>query len=84
MKNKEVLDKLQYYYLTQCDPQVVARALASAMIDYHRLTDLENLPEKELKCLEQRIVLNATELESFIEHGPTGTLKIHAINSDEN
>ncbi len=83
MKNIEVIDKLQKYFMEECNLLSVCRSLACAMIDFNRLAHIDELPEKEKKLLNLRIKLNADELHKFVEDGPRGTLKLHLMNSDE-
>ena len=71
--NKEVIDKLQEYFLTQ-DPKVVCRILANIMIDVRRIHWSHNLPEDELERLVERIKKNSEQLKDFIENGPRGNL----------
>jgi hypothetical protein len=73
MDNKEVMDRLQEYYLTQ-DPKVVALCLASAMIDINRIYNLNDLPQAESESLRVRITLLVKELHKFIEKGPSGDI----------
>lgn len=83
MDNKEVLDKLQKYFLDQCDPKVVARSLASCMIDFNRLHYYDNLSESQAKNLNYRIYEMVKELHKFIKDGPDGELKIKIVNPEE-
>jgi hypothetical protein len=82
MDNKEVIDRLQAYYLTQ-DPSVVARALASILIDMNRLKHFGELGDKEAQCLEIRLNLMMDELQDFVKNGPRHDMKIIKMNSDE-
>jgi hypothetical protein len=82
MDNKEVMDRLQAYYLTQ-DPSVVARALASILIDMNRLKHFGELADKEAQCLEIRLNLMMDELQDFVKNGAKHDMKIIKMNSDE-
>jgi hypothetical protein len=73
MNNKDVIDKLQAYFLQQ-DPQVLTRLTANMMVDFHRLYSIESLPFEEVECLFQRIERNALSLRDFVENGPKGPL----------
>jgi len=64
MNNKDLIDKLQAYLLAQ-NPEIVARLLANAMVDFHRLYTIEHLPFDEVDCLFQRIEQNAKSLREF-------------------
>lgn len=80
MKNKEVIDKLQEFYLKQ-DPKLVARALASCMIDYNRLVNYDKLGKNEKFNFDLRVRSNADTLRKFVEYG-AGEFKLLAVNSD--
>lgn len=82
MKNKEVMDKVTSYLLTQ-DPAVVARTCAALMVDINRIDMIESLPADEVECLFKRIALNSIELREFIEKGATKDFKIVRMNSSE-
>ncbi len=71
--NKEVIDKLQEYFLTQ-DPKVVCRMLANMMIDIRRMYWSQNLPKDELERFFERTKKNSEQLKDFIENGPRGNL----------
>lgn len=74
MNNKDLIDKLQDYFLTQ-DPKIVTRILANCMVDFHRLYTIEHLPFEEVDCLFKRIEENAISLRKFAEndvHEPLG------------
>lgn len=75
MNNKEVIEKLKAYYLTQ-DHETVCHALASLVVDVHRVVNCEKLPEKEFRCLEWRLNKMSEELEKFVKDGPKGELVI--------
>ncbi len=81
ISNKEVIDRLIEYLLTQ-DPKIVARSLANAMIDFNRMYHLLDLPLNERNNLLNRIEKNSKEVRRFAEHGPDGDLKLHNIPSD--
>lgn len=82
MNNKEAMDKLQAYYLTQ-DPAIVARGLASLLIDMNRLKHVDSLGEKEAQCLEVRLNLMMDELQDFVKNGPKHDLRLIKMNSEE-
>ncbi len=64
MTNKELIDKLQAYFLKQ-DPKVVTRILANMYIDINRVFNVEQLPDQELISLQSRMELNHNELQKF-------------------
>ena len=64
MTNKELMKRLTAYFLTQ-DPKTVARLLANAFLDFHRINTLDSLPTKETECLLKRIELNSKNLQRF-------------------
>lgn len=68
MKNKELIDRLQAYFLTQ-DPNVVARILANYMIDMHRLCCVWEIPEEEQENLACRMSINSEKLQDFAKNG---------------
>ena len=76
------MQKLVEYFLTQ-DRESVARACAGFMIDMCRIRSMSDLPEKELACLLERIDKNAQAVGKFAKNGPSGDLKVHRLNSDE-
>ena len=79
--NKEIMDKLQAYFITQ-DPKVVAKVLASWMIDFNRFMNIETLPEEERDNLIKRMVLNHQELIDFIMNGPKRNMSYEALNDN--
>lgn len=82
MKNKELIQRLVDYFLTQ-KPETVARGFAGAMLDMCRIRSMSDLPEDELACLLERIDKNAIEIHKFAKNGPSGDLNVHRINRDE-
>jgi hypothetical protein len=80
--NKEILDKLTDYLLTQ-DHKVVCRVLANHMLDQLRLHNLEILPADEADRLFKRIELNANSLRDFALNGPKGNLTCGPLPDDE-
>lgn len=82
MNNEILMAKLTEYYLSQ-PPELVARALAGAMLDICRIRRLSELPEDEIACLLERIDKNANEVYKFAKNGPSGDLKVHVIKSSE-
>jgi hypothetical protein len=81
MTNKELLDKLQAFLLTQ-DPNVVSRCFANHLLDMYRINNFSDLPQTEKDSLIKRIQLNASTLADFAANGPKGTLKQHVEHSD--
>jgi hypothetical protein len=79
MNNKEVMDRLTEYYLTQ-DPKLVARALASQMVDLHRIWHMLELPEAEMHSLHERCEMNLIELDRFLEDDSRRNLKFKIFN----
>lgn len=79
MNNKEALEKIKAFLLTQ-DPETVADVLAGHMIDVNRLANLKDLPEDERKNLWNRIHLNAQEIRRRIREGFTSNLKSEVRN----
>lgn len=80
--NKEVIDKLTEYFITQ-DKKTIARSLANMMIDLNRIFYLKTLPEDEKALLNARVIANVLSLRRFIENGPEGDLTLHKWNSGE-
>ena len=79
MKNKEVIDSLTNYFLSQTDVATVCRALASCMIDYHRLANWAHITPEERDSLTLRIEMNSEELEKFVEEGSTKPLELRKV-----
>ncbi len=73
VSNKEVIHKLQQYFLQQ-DPAIVARLLAATMIDLHRFNNLDSLDNEETDSLFRRSALNSLQLIEFVKNGPNGLL----------
>jgi hypothetical protein len=82
MENKKVIDMLEYYFVTQCDPKVVARTLGACMVDINRIKHIKSLSENEKKSLFERIDKNCKQLSDFIQNGATEQLKYIAENSE--
>lgn len=82
LMNKEVVDNLIEYFLTQ-DKKVVCRLLANAMIDYNRLYFIDSLSTSELSSLTYRIEQNSIEVRKFAENGPDGDLTPIIIEHDK-
>jgi hypothetical protein len=82
MENKKVIDMLENYFVTQCDPKVVARTLAGYMIDINRIKHIKSLPENEKKSLLERIDENCKQLYDFIENAPREPLKYIVKNHE--
>lgn len=81
MKNKQIMDRLEEYFLTQ-DPKIVARMCASHLVDLNRYYRLEELPYDEAVCLMQRMEMNMEQLYKFIKDGADGDIKIQLRNSE--
>lgn len=64
LNNKDLIDKLQAYLLTQ-NPEIVARLLANCMVDFFRLYTIKYLPFEEVESLFHRIEKNAISLREF-------------------
>lgn len=80
--NKEIIENLVKHFLDS-DPKEVARALAAAMIDFHRMRTFERLPHAEQACLLKRMDANDKELMDFIKDGPKNKLKTMLMNSED-
>jgi|GEM_PF-3074168 hypothetical protein len=78
--NKEVVEALTKYYLEQ-DPILVARALASMLIDMNRIQNIKLLSKSEKENLFIRLRLNVAQLHDFIENGPADEFKLFTMNS---
>lgn len=81
MTNKELIEKLVEYFLTQ-DSKVVARILANQMIDMRRLILLDRLPKEEAASVIKRSLLNMKELERFSRQGPKGDITVGSLNNE--
>jgi len=81
--NKQVIEELTEYFL-KSDPKEVARSLANFMLDIHRLTIIDALPEKERLNLCERIELNNKEFVRFAKEGPRKgeKLRVMSMNSE--
>ena len=83
MNNKEVIDKLTAYFITQ-DPRQIALALASTMVDMHRLLLFRELDPEEKESLRVRCAANSEELIRFLNKGPRETpFQTTNISSDD-
>jgi hypothetical protein len=82
MMNKELMDKLQDYFLTQ-DQKTVCRLAASLMIDLNRILYATALPAKELDCLVFRVRHMIEELRNFADHDCKDELFLFKLNSDD-
>lgn len=81
--NKELVEKLIEYYLTQ-DPKEVAKALAYYQIDFNRIYHSEDLPESELHSLAFRIKANVDQLIEFVaKNGKVKNMTFNIVNSDQ-
>ncbi len=66
ISNKEVMERLQEYFLKQ-DPAIIARALAGAMIDFNRFYYIDQISDDEEENLFFRLGKNCQGLQEFIE-----------------
>ena len=64
MTNKEVIDKLQAFYLTQ-DPEKVARICANFAVDLNRFLHVDDLDDDEKEDFLGRIAFNVGEIYKF-------------------
>lgn len=81
MNNKEVIDSLKEYFITQ-PPEAVAMLAGALMVDMWRMSSVDSLPQEEAACLFERIEKNAQSVRDFVINGPKGDLKIIKMNSD--
>ncbi len=82
ISNKEVIDKLQKYFLGQ-NKKFVARTLAEYIIDVHRWAIRDQLPSDEFDSLVARTKLNSETLLDFVKNGPKGNITYGPYNSAE-
>lgn len=84
MTNKEVINKLTEYYLTQ-DPKVVCRFLANCMIDINRFLNIDSLPIKEGEQLVERAMINMKAVKEYLKdpEGNAKPLTLMTINENE-
>jgi len=75
MQNKDVIDKMQNYFLQQ-DPASVARILAAVMIDLNRLSNIKLLGKDEKASLLNRLKLNAYQVQKFARGDIMSDIKI--------
>lgn len=80
ISNKELVRKLTDYFKEQ-DIEVVAHALAHALIDISHILYEKELSEKDRIVLITRMHLNYASLCDFAKNGVRGKLKIHKVNS---
>lgn len=80
--NKEVIEEIVAHLMEHADMKTVCRALANCMIDYHRLSRLEDLPQAEKDNLASRIKINTEELVNFANGTRQPFFKIIIMNSD--
>jgi len=80
--NKEIIDSLVEYFLTQ-EPRIVCRALANMLIDNNRIYNYNELPKEEADSLKTRMKKNLEKLHYFIENGPNGNLTMGHLDVDE-
>lgn len=73
--NKEVIDKLQKYFLTQ-DILLVTRGYANAIIDLNRFMNFDELSDEEQSRLLERIEFNMAEVVKLIENNDTSDLHL--------
>jgi len=83
MKNKDLLDKLEKYFLEKCDPKIVARFLGGLLIDFNRIQNYENLDIEEKHSLITRIKHNSDEIVKFAKNENLDLLKYKKYNHDE-
>lgn len=84
MNNKDLIDKLQDYLLTQ-SPQDVARIAANAMIDLGRFWDINDLDENEKNCFLERMAHNVNQLKKFAQDlGYDQPLKLEDVKRLDN
>lgn len=76
---KELIDKLQKYFLEVNDIEVVTRLLANMMIDMSRVYDLDTLSLEESTCLLFRIQHNHEQLMRFAQDDNPTPLKLENI-----
>lgn len=82
VSNKEIIDRLVKYFLTQ-DPRIVAQMMAAHLIDLNRIHHIHKLDESEKNSLLYRIEKNVEQLHKFIQYGPQGDLRVDNLNSTE-
>ncbi len=80
--NKELINELEAYFITQ-DQKVIARTLASMMIDIHRFMNLDQLQENEFTNLIIRSKANSDSLMRFAEFGAEGIFKCTNLESKD-
>lgn len=79
MTNKEAIEKLTEYFLTQ-DPRDVAELCASKIIDINKLVNIDKLTFAQQEHLIFRIDANWKEECDFLETGKV--LKLKLIDDD--
>lgn len=80
MENKEVIDRLVEYFLTQ-DPAIVARMFANAIVDLNRVYHIDQLSDSEIACLFDRMEHNREQVIKLIEDGPHGNINLKLVQS---
>ena len=82
MTNKELIEKLQAYFLKQ-DPKVVTRILANMFIDVNRVFHYDSLSDQELISLHSRMALNHNELQTFaLDENPEPLKYFNVVKHD--
>lgn len=76
------MENLTQYLLKQ-DREMVARACSGFMVDFCRIRSMNDLPEKELACLVERIDQNAKTVHRFAKNGPEGEFKVVKVSNAE-
>lgn len=79
MQNKEVIEKLTDYLLTQTDYAAVCRALANCMLDFNRLANWKDITPEERDSLTLRIEMNSDEFERFAKEGPIRPFEVKLV-----
>lgn len=75
MTNKQVIEKLQKYFLEQ-DRETVARGYANALIDINRYLNIDKLPNDEKDHLIMRSNITINEIKKLMEDGENSVLKL--------
>lgn len=80
--NREVVAKLEKYFREQ-DMKVICKCLANCMLDIHRISVIDHLPELEANHLCYRIRYNSKSIEKFIREGPQGDVNFLTLFEDD-
>jgi hypothetical protein len=80
MDNKEAIDKLKAYFITQ-DHDIICYSLAALMVDLHRIYYIKDIPDDEKHNLQMRTQINIAEMQRFLKEGPESEMKNIKINS---